>query len=272
MKTKTFLFCISLLIAVVSFAQEKIDPKVLESLPQNLELEDELQKYQVTTIHYNSDMFGNFFNKFRVRGEYTRGLDNGKVKWNNVTVAMSMQRNADFSSGTKLRYMEDYSYLPSPDMLNPEKFETFEEHSAYAKNLIWDMLGIEGFAWAYFDVLELNKPYNATDFNGKMDLAGQGFFENKDVVLTWTGISKFNDELCATIEYRTMNNPLEYKEESMSMKGRSHYWGTIWVSIEDKQVEHANVFEDVMMELQLSGQSGTQLMNATREIVFKKEI
>ncbi len=101
-------------------------------------------------------------------------------------------------------------------------------------------------------------------------MAGQGSFENKDIKLTWTGISKQNGELCAVIDYRTMNNLLEVSYEGMDMKGRSHYWGTIWVSLKDKQIEHAVLYEDVVMEMNLPGQTQKQIMNSTREICFKR--
>lgn len=276
MKTKKFTLMMALVIcSVVAFSQTKKQPDVtgiLKSgkLPQNLELKNDLQKFVVTTDHFNTDIFGNFFNKFRVKGEYTRGLPDEMVKWNNVTVAMSMARNAEFGSGSPVDYMENFTYKVSEDMMKPEKFSTFTEHSAYTKNLVWDMMAIEGFAWAYFNELELNKPYKAGMFNGKIDLAGMGSFENKDVILTWTGITGWNGEYCAVIEYRTMNNPLEYAGEGMNMKGRSHYWGTIWVSVEDKQIEHAILFEDVVMEIQLPGQTTKQVMDATREITFEK--
>lgn len=279
MKTQKF-FLVTILVlttGLMAFSQKKTDSNVNEQLtaellPQKLKLKDELQKYVVTTDHFNSDIFGNFFNKMRVKGEYTRGLENGKVKWNNCSVAMSMSRDAEFEQGTPLKYMEDFSYSVSEDMLKPENFTTFTEHSAFAKNLIWDMMAIEGFGWSAWDKLKLNEPYSAKDFNGKMDLAGQGSFENKDVILTWTGISKRNSENCAVIEFRTMNNPLEYSGDGMSMKGRSHYWGTIWVSLEDKQIEHAVLFEDVVMEMNLPGQTNKQIMDATREISFVKVI
>ena len=241
-------------------------------LPQNLELKDELQKYVVTTDHFNTDIFGNFFNKMRVKGQYTRGLENGKAKWNNVTIAMAMTRDAEFPNGNPVDYMEDFTYTISEDMLKPEAFASFGENSPFTKNLIWDMMAIEGFAWSSFEKLKLNEPFADERFNGKMDLAGQGSFENKDVQITWTGISQRNGEPCAVIEYRTFNNPLEYSGEGMSMKGRSHYWGTIWVSLEDKQIEHAVLYEDVVMEMNLPGQTSKQIMNAVREISFVKEI
>ena len=277
MKTRNFLLMTILVLAtgLMAFGQKKSNVNVTEllksgSLPQSLELKDELQKYVVTTDHFNTDIFGNFFNKIRIKGDYTRGLPNEQVKWNNVSVAMSMSRNDEFSAGSPVAYMENFSYKVSEDMLKPEKFSTFTEHSAYTKNLVWDMMGIEGLAWVNFNDLELNKPFKATFFNGKMDLAGMGSFENKDMVITWTGITERNGEYCAVIEFRTMNNPLEYAGDGMSMKGRSHYWGTIWVSVEDKQVEHAVLFEDVVMEIQLPGQTNKQIIDATREISFVK--
>jgi len=279
MKTKNFLLTTILVLTtgLMAFSQKKSNVNVAEllkagTLPQSLELKDELQKYVVTTDHFNTDIFGNFFNKIRIKGDYTRGLPDKQVKWNNVSVAMSMSRNDEFSAGSPVAYMENFSYTVSEDMLKPEKFSTFTEHSAYTKNLVWDMMGIEGLAWVNFNDLELNKPFKATFFNGKMDLAGMGSFENKDMVITWTGITERNGEYCAVIEFRTMNNPLEYTGDGMSMKGRSHYWGTIWVSVEDKQVEHAVLFEDVVMEIQLPGQTNKQIMDATREISFVKVI
>ena len=277
MKTQKF-FLVTILVittGLMAFSQKKSNVNVTEllkagALPQSLELKDELQKYVVTTDHFNTDIFGNFFNKIRIKGDYTRGLPDKQVKWNNVSVAMSMSRNDEFSAGSPVAYMENFSYKVSEDMLKPEKFSTFTENSAYTKNLVWDMMGIEGLAWVNFNDLELNKPFKATFFNGKMDLAGMGSFENKDMVITWTGITERNGEYCAVIEYRTMNNPLEYTGDGMSMKGRSHYWGTIWVSVEDKQVEHAVLFEDVVMEMQLPGQTNKQIMDATREISFLK--
>ena len=274
MKTNFFYPLIVLLFIISVAAQKKENYNVPEHLPKNLELKDEIQRFKITTTHYNGDIFGHFFNKQQVYGEYTRGLEGGKVKWNNVTFSQSnsMDRNAEFPEATPIAYMENFTYLPNEDMIKADKFKSFKEYSDFTKNLVWDMLAIEGFAWSSFEELELNEPYSADYFNGKIDLAGQGYFENKDIQLTWTGISKRNDETCAVIEYRTMNNPLEVKSQTMEMKGRSHYWGTIWVSLEDKQIEHAVLFEDVVMEIQLPGATQKQMMNATREITFKKII
>ena len=279
MKTikSVLIFSVCLLFGTSVKAQKLTESEISEilaskSLPQNLVLNNELQKYIVTTDHFNTDIFGNFFNKMRVKGEYTRGLADIKAKWNNVSISIAMTRDAEFPKGNTVSYMEDFTYNISEDMLKPEAFAAFGENSAFTKNLVWDMMGIEGFAWSSFEKLKLNESFADERFNEKMDLAGQGSFENKDVQILWTGISERNGETCAVIEYRTFNNPLEYAGEGMSMKGRSHYWGTIWVSLEDKQIEHAVLFEDVVMEMNLPGQTTKQIMNTTREISFVKVI
>ena len=279
MKTQKFLIFAILVLTngLVALSQKKTDSKLSEYLasgilPQSLELKDEPQKYVVTTDHFNTDIFGNFFNKMRVKGEYTRGEEKGKAKWNNVSIAMAMTRDAEFPVGNPVDYMEDFSYNLSGDMLKPEAFSSFGENSAFTKNLIWDMMAIEGFAWHSFEKLKLNESYSDEAFNGKLDLAGQGSFENKDVQITWSGISERNGENCAVIEYRTFNNPLEYSGDGMDIKGRSHYWGTIWVSLTDKQIEHAVLYEDVVMEMNLPGQTKKQILNAVCEISFVKVI
>ena len=266
----TYLAGVILLSVTCAFSQTQSGSFIPERLPSNLELKNTVQKYLVVTDYYNGDIYGNFFNKFRVQGEYTRGLENNEVKWNDVTVAMSSERDGEYPSGNKMTYMENFTYVPSHEMMKSENFKNFTTHAAYTKNLVWDMMGIEGLAWMYFDKLELNKPLKADIFNNKYELAGMGSFENKNMILTYTGISKMNNKECALIDYRTFNNPLEFAAEDMEMKGRSHYWGTIWVSLTDKQIEYATLFEDVTANMKLPGQTNAQIIDVTREIVISK--
>ena len=51
----------------------------------------------------------------RIKGEYTRGLENGKVKWNNVSIAMAMQRDAEFPAGTP--ESETFWELTGPEVI-----------------------------------------------------------------------------------------------------------------------------------------------------------
>lgn len=132
------------------------------------------------------------------------------------------------------------------------------------------MLAIETFAWIYFDSLELNGTFRPANLPQEIPLAGEGTFTNKDIQLKWAGISQMNREVCALIEYRTFDNPLVVDTEQLKIKGRSHYWGTILVSLKDKQIEHAVMYEDVVMDMKIPGQPAPQLLNTTREIQFEK--
>ena len=265
------MFCMMISLSAKSQPNYDCDNYLRNGLPKNMAVNNENpRRYRIITDYFNKDIFGHFFNKYRVTGIYTRGLGNGQVSWANVHVAESMVQDADFGPGTPLPYMEGFAYVPGENMVLAESFEGFPANGIYAKNLVWDVMAFEAFAWVYFDSLELNKVFYATEINQKVDLAGEGTFENKNIKLLWTGISKMNDKVCAVIEYITMDNPLEVKNEMFDMKGRSHYWGTIWVSLEDKHIEHGIMYEDVMMEMKMPSQAGPQMINATREIVIEK--
>ncbi|HDS07492.1 MAG TPA: hypothetical protein ENO05_07680 [Bacteroides sp.] len=56
----------------------------------------------------------------------------------------------------------------------------------------------------------------------------------------------------------------------MRMKGRSLYYGEIWISLDDKQVEYASMVEDVVMELESALFPDAPFINLQREIVFNK--
>ena len=56
----------------------------------------------------------------------------------------------------------------------------------------------------------------------------------------------------------------------MSIKGRSLYYGEIWISLSDKQVEYATMVEDVVMKLKSSIFPEEQLIDLQREIIFNK--
>lgn len=246
-------------------------PAYLDALPPALELkEDGPQHYSMTSVYYNKGLLGGFISKMKVSGEYTRGLGSGYVQWNKVEIAETYQQEGDFPAGKTQDYMEDFRYIPSGNMIQASAFENFPPNSIFAKNLVWDALAFEAFAWEFLDKLQLNVPYRAEEVEGELSLAGQGTFENKEAHVTWTGLSRMNGELCALIQFRVMDNPLEMANPQMSLRGRSHYWGNIWVSLEDKQIEHATLSEDVVMEIKLAGQSNSQYINTTREIVFRK--
>jgi hypothetical protein len=242
----------------------------LQKLPADLQLkEDGPQKYRFVCDYLNMDLYGDFLNKQRVSGDYTRNLPDGKVKWNNVRIADAKTYEEAFPEGAKQDYMEDFTYT-STDIPKPDFFQKFPPSMVVARNLIWDTVMFEGFAWLYFDKLELNRTYIPSEMQGNVPLAELGTFQNRQIELTWLGISKMNDELCALIQYRAFINKLNVSFNDVSIKGRSHYWGEIWVSLKDKQIERGTLYEDVIVDYKSAGQQAGNTADVLRIGTFEK--
>jgi hypothetical protein len=245
-------------------------------LPPNLQLVEKTpQRYVVTTDYFHKDIFGNLFRKERYQGTYTRALGNGYVKWENVTSEVVSDGKAPFGKGNPLAFMEGFSYEVTDEMLKVESFPNFPPTEVNAKNLVWDQMAFESFAWMCFDSLKLNDTMDAKAFNGKISIGGVGTFENKNILLTWTGITIKNGETCAVIEFLAMDNPLDLSVDTENFKlvakGRSHYWGTVMVSLTDKQIEGATMHEDVLLDMVLP--DGTKMLaNSTRLITVVKDL
>jgi hypothetical protein len=246
---------------------------LMSHLPTDLKLkEDGTQKYRISVDYLQLDTLGNPFGKERVTGEYIRNLPGGKVRWNNVRIAKATAFDQPFPEGVIQSYMEDFTYALSrrEDMLKKEFFPGFPDAEIKTKNLVWDMHMIEGFGWDHFSKLELNRPYAIQSGPEDVPLAGSGTFQNRRIELTWVGLSKRNDEVCALIQYQTFMNKFTTSMGNLSFQGRSHYWGDIWVSLKDKQIEFATLFEDVLVEFKLPGQASKQLTGILRKGTFEK--
>ncbi len=245
----------------------------LSHLPTDLKLtEDEPQKYKITVDYLRLDTLGNPLGKERVTGDYLRALPDGKVRWNNVRIAKAEGFDQPFPEGESQSYMEGFTYkLTKPaQMLKKEFFPGFPDGEIKTKNLVWDMHMIEQFGWDYFNKLELNQPYAIQSQPEDVSLAGAGTFQNRRIELTWVGLSKRNNEACALIQYQTFMNKFAASMGKLSFQGRSHYWGDIWVSLKDKQIEYATLIEDVLVEFSLPGQEGKQLIGVLRKGTFEK--
>ena len=242
----------------------------LKSLPYQLKPDDRTPQVYVMTADYNDyDLFGNFIKKSRVSGECTL-LKDGYVKWNNVTSSHSQNLNEPYPDGEKQNFMENFTYHPSSGVLNDSFFNKIPRADIFEKNLIWDMTMFEAFAWYKWDSLQLNTDFLAKDMNAEIKMPGVGTFENKGIRITWTGITKTNGKLCAIIKYMAMNNPLTMSYQNFTIKGRSHYWGNIYVSLSDKQIEYADLYEDVLLDIKTDGQVSGYKTNTVRNITLKK--
>ena len=245
--------------------------EIQENLPKNLVIDKSIpQTYKVITDYYDYDLTGDFIRKARVGGDFTCYLENDYVKWNNVSISESNVLNEPFPKGQKQLIIEDFKYMQTEETLEEEFFVSMPNIDFRLKNLIWDMIAFDVFVYSYWDSLKLNTVFNAHNVNGEVNMSNDGVFENKEIQLTWIGITKINSELCAIIKYSQMNGKLKLDMENISMKGRSHYWGEIYVSLKNKHIEYASLTEDVITDVLLKGQSNHFLGYTVRKIILEK--
>jgi len=240
------------------------------SLPKGLEVKDVGPRtYRFAVDYHNANSRGEVFQRQRLIGEYTRGLPGGEVGWKNVTEATAQGETAHYGEPQKREFMEGFRYRNDlGSTFAPDFFKGFPVMAFMERNLVWDTGMIEMFGQNYFDQLKLNEPYHAIS-NMDANIPGGGRFTNRDVVLKWIGQSERNGQECALIQYQAFFNPIDLSIAGMSMKGRSDYWGEIWVSLTTKQIEYGTLYESVVADMQLPGQATTQLVNIFRIGTFE---
>jgi hypothetical protein len=235
------------------------------NLPQGTAVKDDGSRTYRFTVDYNTaNTKGEIVRRQRLTGEYTRGLGDGEVMWKNVAQAEADGATAPFGAAQKRDFMEGFRYRNDlRNTMNPEFFKGFPPTAVYERNLVWDTGMIEVFGQKFFEHLKLNEPYHSIT-NQDANMPGVGTFHNRDVVLEWIGRSQRNGQDCALITYKAFFNPLEIVNGGMTLKGRSDYWGEIWVSLGTKQIEYGTLYENVAGEMKLPGQDKTQIVNIFR--------
>jgi hypothetical protein len=240
------------------------------NLPHETAVKDSGTRTYRFTVNYNTaNTNGEVVYRQHVEGEYTRGLPNGEVAWKNVTVADAVGPTAAFEAAQKRDFMEGFRYRNDLNStLKPDFFKGFPPAAVVERNLVWDTGMIEMYGQNYFDHLKLNEAYHATS-NEDVVMPDVGTFHSRDVVLEWVGRSQRNGQDCALIRYQSFFNPLEIASGGMTLKGRSDYWGEIWVSLATKQIEYSTLYEVVVGEMKLPGENATKVVNVLRIGAFE---
>ncbi len=275
MRTSIYLSLAFLLFAKSLFAQDKDVDKYFQINPLEIKSQkNEIQEYAVTLKWQNLDAInGNKINCNVVNATYIVG-DNGHVSWKNVSLAQIEDFNQTQYKGNHLPSLNDFSYKSMDTAFLSEEFykNISVEQRDLAKWLVSDAVQMQGLAWYVFDSLEFKK-----DFEPKLlenhDVRFEDWvtFTSRYQKLVWSGITKHNDEVCAIVKFESFYNPVKIDNEQMQVKGRSLYYGEMWISLTDKQVEYAVMFEDVIMKLTSSMFPDEQLIDLQREIVFNKQ-
>jgi hypothetical protein len=266
---------ISLLILVPSLAnaqsERTIVKKYLSELPKGPKSKT-LQKYRMTAIYTNRDLYGKFTGKTMVTGDYTRGLPGDSSMWKNVFISASNNFSEPFPAGKKQEYMENFRYIPSDKMMEASAFKDFPKsvENVFARNLIWDMMSFDIFSWKYYDSLKLNIPYIIPDIKAEFSMADIGTYSHNKIVLCWRGITEFDGALCAVIDFNAIDNLLDLNMDMIKTKGTEQYWGTVLVSLKNKDIEHAEMYSGTIQEIEVKGMKDKFLMKTIRELEIRK--
>lgn len=251
-----------------TFSQTANALAYLKSLPA-IELDkSQARSYHMITDYYDFDLSGDFQVKTRIAGDLT--CKNDSVQWGNIYLCKSKSLYTEFPKGKRVNYMENFKYKQGAEIIPADFFkENLPEADPLIMNLMWDVLSFEIFAYEYWDSLKLNTEYKAMNINRELGIA-YGTFENKDTRITWLGITEVNNEICAILKYSVMNNPLNLEYENITIKGRSHYWGEVYVSLSDKQIEYAILTEDVLMDIKEKTQPYNDIKYTVRYITLSR--
>ncbi len=219
----------------------------------------------MTTECYDYSTRGDLLHKTRITGELTFRSDS--VRWGSVYISSmeSRERETELPKGEKIGYMHGFEYRQDMEIMSADFFaKHLPEADPLTMNLVWDAMSFEGIAYENWDSLKYNEEFSARNLNSELQLA-YGTFENRDAKLTWIGTSEIDGETCAIIKYSLMNNPLNLEYGDMAIRGRSHFWGEVYVSLSDKHIEYAHLTEDVLVDVNDNAQY------TVRYITFAKE-
>jgi hypothetical protein len=245
----------------------------LVKLPADLESRDRTPlTYFVSSIFHNRSADGKARSKVKLTAEYTRLVEGTAVscRWDSVTVAAPSDPTEPFPKGVMLDYMEGFEYTLSGAIMSERLYQNIPdgELKHLLKTLVWDAAMFEPVVWDHFALFKLHRDVLVSNLEQTNLKMGQwGSLRLKGLKMSWVGVSMVNNEVCALLQYRSYANPV--LSGTGSSPGRSLYWGSIWVSLEDKQVEKATLNEDVILEMRPAGPS-TTLLNLQREVTFLK--
>jgi len=225
--------------------------------------------WRITSNYQTMDLRGAILARHRVSALYTREGD--RVRWNGAEVAFASDATSAYGPGQRRAFMEGftYPYAEASNMMKVTFLKGFPQDAALERNLVWDTHMFEFFGQDWLRQLRLNEAFRVPLGEASTaDLAGTGTFRHTGIELTWTGQSQRHGQICAVVDYRSFHNTLEITVPS-KLKGRSHYWGQIWISQETGNVEYGTLFEDVLAEMTLPGQTSPMMINIFRTATFE---
>ena len=182
-----------------------------------------------------------------VSGDFVFHYSDGGVRWTTVTEATSDNKNAGAVPQTYMQGMT-YARANQQSVFSPEFINRFPQNAEKERNLVWDQVMFDSFL-DYVDKLKLNEPIKGP--SGPVLLGMSGKFENSNIELTWTGITRRNNEDCMLIRFEAFMNHFDITSGNVTVKGRSDYWGEMWVSVRTREILTATLLEEVAGTIQI---------------------
>ncbi len=193
--------------------------------------------------------------------------DNDSVEWQNVRWAkidglrQEPVKTIEWPEFNGLKYK-----TKSTDFLNAGLYGDIpRQKKEWARMLAADAVIMQEIGWQVIDSLEFNKAFTPRLMDGN-DIAFENSytFSNQYLTYIWSGVTWHNNELCAVVKFESLFNPFNI---DTIVKGRSMYYGELWVSMQDKQIEHSIMVEDVVFN---EYNPDEKLFNMQRIVVFDK--
>lgn len=258
-----------------AFGQDECLDKYFQAQIQDIGADNKsLQKYDVSLKWQNLDALnGTTFNCNVVLANLIIAPDKNITRWQDAKLASIGDFSEEPESTVDLPALDGFEYESFTDDFLQEDFfdDIAPELRDLAKWLVSDAMQMQGLAVYVMDSLTFGQefiPVLLEDY--EIEFQNWVSFSSRYQKLAWSAITKHNDEICAVIKFESEYNPVSADTPAMSFRGRSLYYGEMWVSLHDKQLEYAIMFEDVIMKLESDAFPGGQLVDLQREIVFEK--
>lgn len=226
----------------------------------------EIRTYEITVKRQATDpVDGTKLFADAARGSY-HVLNGDSIHWSNVSTMPIENLHRELSEGKPLPFLENLTYRTGS---TPFAYEEFYqaiplEQMDWSMMLLTDAYMLHEYKLSVLDSLEFGEPYypeSMKDYD--VEMSGLEFTFSSDYVqYLWNGFTLYEGALCAVVQFESFFNPMS----NSRMKGRSMYYGELFVSLENHQIEYARMVEDAMLRLK---DSKEQWMDLQRVVVLK---
>lgn len=228
----------------------------------------ENQKYEIIVKRQGSDpVDGTKIFADAAKGTYYVMGKDSLIMWENVTTSEIKSLHHDFSGGKPLPVLNNFTYkFMSVPFANGDFFKNIpSEQVDWTMMLLTDAFMMHEYKLLVLDSLEFNQPYLPEDMANNDIAVGESEFNftSKYLLYLWNGFTIHNNKLCAIVRFESFFNLMS----NSWTKGRSMYYGEMFISLDRKQIEYARMVEDVVLQQK---ESKEKWMDMQRVVVLNK--